>query len=76
MRIPLANKKDIVRCWDFFHCISDEQKKCLMSEVEEWRCWMVNIACCKINQEAPRPISVKNVFCKTCSYFKEYGHIA
>lgn len=61
------------RCWEYFHCLPEEQRTCLMRDVEEWKCWLVNIACCKINKDAPRPLSIKNVVCKTCEYYKEYA---
>lgn len=61
------------RCWDFFHCIETRHQSCLMSQTQEWRCWLVNIACCKIPGDAPKPLSVKHIVCKTCDFYAEFG---
>lgn len=60
------------RCWEFFHCLEERHQNCLMSEVQEWRCWLVNIACCKISGDTPNPLSVKNSVCKTCGFYTEF----
>lgn len=44
-----------------------------MSEVQEWRCWFVNIACCKIARDTPKPLSVKNIVCKACGFYAEFS---
>ena len=64
--------KKIKKCWDFFQCRPDEQRLCLMAEVDDYRCWLVNLPCCKIGRDVPRPISIKKVVCKTCDYYKTY----
>ena len=68
----MKKNKKIKRCWEFFHCISELQETCMMAEADEWRCWLVNISCCKINKDTPRPLSVKHIVCKTCDYYKTY----
>ncbi len=71
-----APEKKAKRCWEFFHCLAQTHSECLMSEVEQWKCWTVNIACCRINKDAPRPLSIKGAVCKTCDYYKEYYKLA
>ena len=66
-------KEKKIKCWEFFRCSSEQQKQCLMPEVEDWRCWLANVACCKMNKDAPRPLSIKNVICKTCDFYKEFN---
>ena len=61
------------RCWEFFHCSSEAHKACLMPEIQDGKCWTVNIACCKMDKDAPRPLSIKAKICKTCEYYKEYN---
>ncbi|GEM_PF-1179297 len=61
-----------VRCWEFFHCSPEARTACLLGEVQEWRCWLVDIPCCRIDAKTPLPLSVKKVVCKTCSFFKTY----
>ncbi|MFA5039327.1 MAG: hypothetical protein WC732_06570 [Candidatus Omnitrophota bacterium] len=72
MKEAKASQKKTPRCWEFFHCPPLEQKKCLLSELDDWRCWLVDMACCKMDRRTPRPKSVKKVFCKTCAFFKTF----
>lgn len=65
------NEKIWRGCWDYFHCRPEEQKECLQAEAGQWQCWEVNIACCRIPKDAPRPLSVKKVVCLTCPYYLE-----
>ena len=64
------------RCWEFFHCSVEMHRDCLMKDVEEWRCWTVNIACCRIDRDTPRPLSIKTIVCKNCAYYKTYKDLA
>jgi hypothetical protein len=66
------DRNDHVRCWAFFHCSVDVHSVCLMKDAEEWRCWLVNIVCCKMDKDTPRPVSTKAVICKNCAYYKTY----
>lgn len=71
-----AKKKKIIRCWEFFHCSAEKQKRCLMSEIRDGRCWEVNIACCRMDLQTPRPLSVKRSICKNCEYYKLHFPLA
>jgi hypothetical protein len=70
----MKKKPDKIKkmCWEFFHCLPEVHKACLISEIQDGKCWSVNIACCQINKDTPRPLSVKAMMCKTCEYYKEY----
>lgn len=67
--------KKTKRCWEFFHCPVDKYKSCLLADTQEWRCWLVDISCCRIHKDAPQPLSIKKIFCKHCEYYKEYKNI-
>lgn len=69
--MPKKTEKQ-VHCWEFFHCDPQDQKNCLLSQVEDKRCWLLDIACCKMDRQAPRPKSVKKVLCKTCAFYKTF----
>ena len=32
-------------------------------------CWTVNLPCCRIPQDATRPISIKKIICKNCAFY-------
>ncbi len=64
--------KGAKRCWEFFHCDPEKHKHCLIGETQGYRCWLVNIPCCRMPSEVPRPISVKKVICKSCDYYKAF----
>ena len=58
-----------MHCWEFFRCDPEKQKNCLMRDVGSAPCWTVNLACCRMPADTPRPISIKKVICKNCAFY-------
>ncbi|MGE5279526.1 MAG: hypothetical protein ACM3L6_02125 [Deltaproteobacteria bacterium] len=59
----------MIRCWEFFHCDPEKQKSCLMGEVGATPCWQVDVVCCRMPQDAGRPISIKKNLCRSCAFY-------
>jgi hypothetical protein len=67
-------KKQIAkRCWDFFRCLPEKQNTCIMAQAMQGKCWLVDISCCKIDKDAPNPLSIKKIICKNCEYYKAFS---
>jgi len=61
--------KRTMRCWEFFRCDPVKQSTCLIKDVDPTPCWLVDVACCRIPEDALRPISIKKVVCKSCAFY-------
>lgn len=72
MKQKKARFRKMKRCWEFFQCPIDKHKVCLLADTDEWRCWLIDIACCKMSKDVPQPLSVKKIICKNCEYYKTY----